>query len=127
MAKFRPRVSESVEAFVLQFAMVVDLGDGETMTAKKGDYIVTRSDGSQFIAKKDEFLETYEEVKKPGRKAKAAPMVEEDEDEDLEEDCEDEEEPASLPSPKVSAVPPVPRAQSPRVPQAPPTMTAKGR
>ena len=40
------------------------------MEVKKMDFLVTRNDGSQFVMRRNEFLEAYVPVVKVGRKPK---------------------------------------------------------
>lgn len=103
--KFRPRNRETLEATELTFPISYKLPSGEMVEAQRGDFIVTREDGSQFLAKRQEFLDQYEEVKPVGRKAGTrmipkAELQEPEQDEDFDED----EEPVQVarPHPKPS-------------------------
>jgi D-lyxose ketol-isomerase len=56
-----------VDAYPLQMPVTVEV-DGETQTAKAGDYLVIHPGGRQEIVPKAEFEAEYDELKMPGRK-----------------------------------------------------------
>ena len=99
MARFKlrpvPREDEYVDALEMTMAISVTMPDGEVMSAEVGDYIVTRADGTQYVAKRTDFLDAYDLVKigRRGRPAGSKNRVDDDGDDD---DGPDEEEP-SLP------------------------------
>lgn len=70
MARFRERKRTSVDAVRLQCPVQLANGNG-TEIAEAGDYLVTDSNGSQFLMDQAEFEVSYEPVKtSPGRRKK---------------------------------------------------------